>query len=54
MEPENIDWDDIDSIFIEDDAYENFDAPKWIDLTASDELVNDDSWFCNRSRTGFL
>ncbi|XP_061352926.1 uncharacterized protein LOC133297745 [Gastrolobium bilobum] len=48
MEPENIDWDNIDSTFIQDDTYENFDAPKWVDLSASDELlvVDHDSWFC--------
>ncbi|XP_027351086.1 uncharacterized protein LOC113862155 [Abrus precatorius] len=47
MEPENIDWDSIDSTFDQDDAYENFAAPKWVDLTASDEpLVDDEAWFC--------
>ncbi|KAK7285560.1 hypothetical protein RJT34_20335 [Clitoria ternatea] len=48
MDPENIDWDNIDSTFIEDDAYENFEAPKWADLSASDDplLVNDETWFC--------
>ncbi|KAK7336587.1 hypothetical protein VNO77_17133 [Canavalia gladiata] len=48
MEPENIDWDNIDSTFIQDDTYENFEAPKWVDLTASDEplVVNDEAWFC--------
>ncbi|KAK7244646.1 hypothetical protein RIF29_39471 [Crotalaria pallida] len=48
MEPENIDWDNIDSTFTEDDTYENFDAPKWVDLSSSDELldVDDEAWFC--------
>ncbi|KAJ1429922.1 hypothetical protein SESBI_07982 [Sesbania bispinosa] len=47
MEPENIDWDNIDSMFIQDDTYENFNAPKWVDLSASNEpLVDDEAWFC--------
>ncbi|GAU36920.1 hypothetical protein TSUD_331930, partial [Trifolium subterraneum] len=51
MEPENIDWDNIDSTFIIDDTYENFDAPKWFDFSASsnEPLVNEDDdeiWFC--------
>ncbi|XP_045793370.1 uncharacterized protein LOC123888373 [Trifolium pratense] len=51
MEPENIDWDNIDSTFIVDDTYENFDAPKWFDFSASSNelLVNEDDdeiWFC--------
>lgn len=48
MEPENIDWDNIDSTFVQDDKFENFDAPKWADLSASDEFVVDhEAWFCN-------
>lgn len=47
MEPEVIDWDNIDSVFIEDDTYENLNAPKWVDLSASPEQpVDDDAWFC--------
>ncbi|KAK2363351.1 hypothetical protein QL285_088344 [Trifolium repens] len=51
MEPENIDWDNIDSTFIQDDTYENFDAPKWFDFSASsnEPLVDEDDdeiWFC--------
>lgn len=51
MEPENIDWDNIDSTFIHDDTYENFDAPKWVDLSAAsnEPLVDDDEiWFCTQ------
>ncbi|TKY62591.1 hypothetical protein E2542_SST12449 [Spatholobus suberectus] len=49
MEPENIDWDNIDSTFTRDDTYENFDGPKWVDLSAFDEsLVDDEAWFCTR------
>ena len=47
MEPEVIDWDNIDSLFIEDDTYENFNAPKWVDFSASPaQPVDDDAWFC--------
>ncbi|XP_020213366.1 uncharacterized protein LOC109797668 [Cajanus cajan] len=47
MEPDNIDWDNIDSTFVQDDTYENFDAPMWVDLSAFDEsLVDDEAWFC--------
>ncbi|KAL9331615.1 hypothetical protein ACSQ67_001225 [Phaseolus vulgaris] len=49
MEPDNIDWDNIDSTFALDDAYENFDAPMWVDLSAFDDsLVDDEAWFCTR------
>ena len=55
MEPENIDWKNIESKFEEDDMYENIRAPKWVDLSAPDELVDDDNeaWFCNSSKTLF-
>ena len=33
MEPDNIDWDNIDSTFSQDDTYENFGAPMWVDLS---------------------
>ncbi|CAL0326650.1 unnamed protein product [Lupinus luteus] len=47
MEPENIDWDNIDSTFVKDDAYENFNAPKWVDLSSNEVLdVDDEAWFC--------
>ncbi|KHN07392.1 hypothetical protein glysoja_012690 [Glycine soja] len=47
MEPDNIDWDNIDSTFSQDDTYENFGAPMWVDLSAFDEsLVDDEAWFC--------
>ncbi|XP_062115178.1 uncharacterized protein LOC133829471 [Humulus lupulus] len=48
MDPENIDWNSIESVFVEDGTYENIKAPKWVDLSAPDELVEDDeAWFCN-------
>ncbi|GAV57279.1 hypothetical protein CFOL_v3_00817 [Cephalotus follicularis] len=47
MEPENIDWSSIESIFVEDDMYEDINAPKWVDLSVSLEPVNDEAWFCN-------
>jgi len=58
MEPENIDWDNIDSTFIQDDTYENFDAPKWFDLSAaSDEPLVDEEdheiWFCTQGEAFF-
>ncbi|TQE10920.1 hypothetical protein C1H46_003493 [Malus baccata] len=47
MEPENIDWSSIESVFVEDETYENFEAPKWVDLSSPDELMDDDQdWFC--------
>lgn len=47
MEPGIIDWDSIDSVFIEDDTYENMNAPKWVDFSAFPEQpVNDEAWFC--------
>lgn len=47
MEPENIDWKNVESIFVKDDMYENFDAPQWVDLSAPDEPIDDEPWFCN-------
>ncbi|KAJ9181121.1 hypothetical protein P3X46_009285 [Hevea brasiliensis] len=51
MEPEIIDWNSIDSVFVEDETYENLDAPKWVDFSAfgPDEQLNDDddAWFYN-------
>ncbi|XP_041028565.1 uncharacterized protein LOC121268377 isoform X2 [Juglans microcarpa x Juglans regia] len=46
MEPENIDWNNVESEFIEDDTYENYDAPQWVDLSAPDRPVHDEPWFC--------
>ncbi|KAJ6992435.1 uncharacterized protein [Populus alba] len=47
MEPGIIDWDSIDSVFIEDETYESMNAPKWVDLSAFPEQpVNDEAWFC--------
>ncbi|KAB2631352.1 hypothetical protein D8674_008871 [Pyrus ussuriensis x Pyrus communis] len=47
MEPENIDWSSVESVFVEDETYENFEAPKWVNLSSPDELMDDDQdWFC--------
>lgn len=51
MEPENIDWKNVESIFVKDDMYENFDAPQWVDLSAPDEPIDDEPWFCNPGKT---
>lgn len=57
MEPENIDWNNIDSTFVQDDTYEYFDAPKWFDFTASNELLvdedDDETWFCTQGEIFF-
>ena len=54
MEPEKIDWNSVESIFVEDDTYENFDAPRWVDLSAPDEPTDDQAWFCNPGQTHLL
>ncbi|XP_030515358.1 uncharacterized protein LOC115729043 isoform X2 [Rhodamnia argentea] len=49
MEPAKIDWRKIESVFVEDDLYEHFDAPKWVDLSSSPHLDDDDAdarFFC--------
>ncbi|GKV34653.1 hypothetical protein SLEP1_g43011 [Rubroshorea leprosula] len=46
MESEDIDWNNIESVFEEDDAYENINAPKWVDLSAPCECVDNEAWFC--------
>ncbi|OMO70239.1 hypothetical protein COLO4_28674 [Corchorus olitorius] len=48
MENENIDWENTESIFEEDDTYENINAPKWVDLSApcDTESTDDEAWFC--------
>lgn len=51
MDPENIDWGSIESVFVEDETYENFEAPKWVDLSSPDELIGDEAWFCGPGRT---
>lgn len=54
MDPENIDWGSIESVFVEDETYENFEAPKWVDLSSPDELIGDEAWFCSPGRTHFF
>ncbi|GLT39728.1 hypothetical protein SLA2020_139040 [Shorea laevis] len=46
MESEAIDWNNIESIFEEDDAYENINAPTWVDLSTPCEHADDEAWFC--------
>ncbi|XAR63437.1 hypothetical protein NMG60_11023374 [Bertholletia excelsa] len=46
MEPAKIDWKNINSVFVVDDLYEHFNAPKWVDFSAPDESVDDEAWFC--------
>ncbi|PIA48517.1 hypothetical protein AQUCO_01400833v1 [Aquilegia coerulea] len=46
MEPANIDWNNIESIFVVDELYENINAPKWVDFSAPDDYVDDEAWFC--------
>ncbi|XP_030476337.1 uncharacterized protein LOC115693470 isoform X1 [Syzygium oleosum] len=41
MEPAKIDWKKIESVFVEDDLYEHFDAPKWVDFSSSSSLDPD-------------
>ncbi|KAF2293589.1 hypothetical protein GH714_003159 [Hevea brasiliensis] len=47
MEPAKIDWKRVESIFVEDNLYENINAPKWVDfLNPGDDFIDDDAWFC--------
>lgn len=46
MEVAVIDWKSIDSRFVKDEVYENINAPQWVDFSAPDASVNDESWFC--------
>ncbi|KAL1534021.1 RING-type E3 ubiquitin transferase [Salvia divinorum] len=46
MEVAIIDWKSIDSRVVIDDLYEHINAPKWVDLTAQDDPVDDEAWFC--------
>ncbi|XP_057790188.1 uncharacterized protein LOC131007057 [Salvia miltiorrhiza] len=46
MEVAIIDWKSIDSRVVIDDLYEHINAPKWADLTAQDDPVDDEAWFC--------
>ncbi|KAF3773133.1 hypothetical protein EJ110_NYTH56062 [Nymphaea thermarum] len=46
MEVLAIDWDNIDSRFIRDDAYEGINAPKWVDFLAPEDPTDEESFFC--------
>ncbi|KAF8395858.1 hypothetical protein HHK36_019812 [Tetracentron sinense] len=46
MEPAKIDWNNIESRFVQDDLFEHINAPKWVDFSAPEESVNDEAWFC--------
>ncbi|KAK8480253.1 hypothetical protein V6N13_097810 [Hibiscus sabdariffa] len=57
MEPAKIDWNRIDSRFVEDCVYEHINAPKWVDFLALDlhhPSIDDDAWLladCNHPKT---
>lgn len=42
----NIDWNNIESVFVKDNLYEHFNAPKYFDFSAHEESIDDDAWFC--------
>lgn len=46
MEVAVIDWKNIDSRFVRDDMLENINAPQWVDFSAPDADIDDESWFC--------
>ncbi|CAH9096293.1 unnamed protein product [Cuscuta europaea] len=46
MEIAVIDWKNLDSRFVKDDSLEHFKAPQWVDLSAPDDSVDDEAWFC--------
>ncbi|KAL2940489.1 hypothetical protein RDABS01_007425 [Bienertia sinuspersici] len=49
MEPAKIDWQNIESIFILDQVYENINAPQWFDFLSSPSsstAPDDVAWFC--------
>ncbi|KAJ4839563.1 hypothetical protein Tsubulata_002268 [Turnera subulata] len=46
MEPAKIDWKNVESIFVEEELYENIHAPKWFDFLANEHPVDDEAWFC--------
>ncbi|KAJ3674028.1 hypothetical protein LUZ60_006020 [Juncus effusus] len=48
MEPADIDWKNVVSRYVRDEAFENIDAPKWVDLTDLNASFSatDDAWFC--------
>ncbi|GMI75761.1 hypothetical protein like AT3G52110 [Hibiscus trionum] len=47
MEAAKIDWNRIESRFIEDCVYEHINAPKWVDFLSLDQHpIDDDAWFC--------
>lgn len=52
MEPAKIDWNNLDSVFIVDQVYENINAPQFVDFLSSTSPQPDDvAWFC---RSGTL
>lgn len=42
----DIDWKNVESVFIKDDLYEHFNAPKYVDFSTLEQSVNDVAWFC--------
>lgn len=51
MEGAVIDWKNIDSRFVKDEAYEHINAPQWIDFSVPDDAINDEAWFCRPSKS---
>ncbi|KAK7323482.1 hypothetical protein VNO77_26956 [Canavalia gladiata] len=49
MEPAKIDWKRLEWNFVEDELYENINAPKWVDFSSLDSYLknhDDEAWFC--------
>ncbi|KAK8639870.1 hypothetical protein V6N13_138236 [Hibiscus sabdariffa] len=47
MEAAKIDWNRLDSRFVEDCVYEHINAPKWVDFLSLDQHpIDDHAWFC--------
>lgn len=41
-----IDRKEIDSRFVKDDLYENINVSQWLDFSAPEVDIDDESWFC--------
>ncbi|KAK8614368.1 hypothetical protein V6N13_122728 [Hibiscus sabdariffa] len=47
MEPAKIDWNRLDSRFVQDYVYEHINTPKWVDFLSLDQHpIDDHVWFC--------
>ena len=59
MEPAKIDWKRVtlEWNFVEDELYEQINAPKWVDFLSRDHSLNDvddEAWFCRPGSNHFL